>query len=321
MVLLRQMTGSKADRSMRMLKIRTVLPLLVFVLLIARTSSADPGILLLAHGGSAEWNGRVTELAAKVNATRPTEVAFGMATRANIQTALDKLVARGVTEIVAVPLFVSSWSTVITSTEYLLGLRKDAPAALTAYAKMNHAPAGTSGASTAGHEGHTMVEDGTTPIKSPVPVRMTSALNDHPIVADILASRARAISRDQAKEALIVVAHGPNEEEDNRRWLADMASLAGRMKQTEGFASLEYVTLRDDAPKPVRDAATAQLRDIVQRELAGGRRVLIVPLLISFGGVERGLRERLDGLTYTMADAALMPDDRLATWVAAMAER
>ena len=34
---------------------------------------------------------------------------------------------RGVTEIVAVPLFVSSQSSVITSTEYLLGLRVDAP--------------------------------------------------------------------------------------------------------------------------------------------------------------------------------------------------
>ena len=307
-----------------MLKSRTVLPLVVLALLVARPSSADPGILLLAHGGSPEWNGRVTELAAKVNATRPAEIAFGMATRANIQSAIDKLVARGVTEIVAVPLFVSSWSSVITSTEYLLGLREEAPAALAVYAKMNHAPApaGASAAGATGHEGHAghaSAADGTTPVKSPVPVRMTPALNDHPIVAEILASRARAISRDPAKEALVIVAHGPNEEADNRRWLADMESLAARLKQAEQFASLEYLTLRDDAPKPVRDAATTQLRGIVQRQLAAGRRVLVVPLLISFGGIERGLRERLEGLSYTMADAALMPDDRLVDWVLAVA--
>ena len=72
-----------------MLKIRPVLPLLVIGLLMARSADADPGILLLAHGGSAEWNSRVTDLAATVNATRPTEVAFGMATRATIQSALD----------------------------------------------------------------------------------------------------------------------------------------------------------------------------------------------------------------------------------------
>jgi hypothetical protein len=306
-----------------MLKIRTVLTLLVFALLIARTSSADPGILLLAHGGSAEWNGRVTELAAKVNATGPTEIAFGMATRATIQSAIDKLVARGVTEIVAVPLFVSSWSTVITSTEYLLGLRAEAPAALAAYAKMNHTPAaaGTSGAATTGHEGHTAAPDGTTPVKSPVPIRMTPALNDHPIVAAVLASRARAISRNPAQEALVIVAHGPNEEDDNRRWLADMRSLVARVGEIEKFASIESLTLRDDAPTPVRDAATAQLRGIVQREFGAGRRVLIVPLLISFGGIERGLRERLDGLDYTIAEAALMPDDRLVAWVLAISGR
>jgi len=294
-------------------------PVLVFALLIARTSFADSGILLLAHGGSAEWNARVTELAAKVNATRATEVAFGMAARVTIQAAIDKLVARGVTEIVAVPLFVSSWSTVITSTEYLLGLRVEAPAALASYAKMNHAPAAASPTAPTGHESHTPTPDGTTPVRSPVPVRMTQALNDHPIVADILASRARTISRDRAAEALIIVAHGPNEDEDNARWLADMRALAERIGQTERFASIEYLTLRDDAPKPVRDAATAHLRELVQRELKGGRRVLVVPLLISFGGIEKGLRERLNGLEYTLADAALMPDDRMAAWVLGMA--
>lgn len=304
-----------------MLKVRILL-LVLFVTLVARTASAAPGILLLAHGGSAEWNDRVTELAAKVNGTRPTEVAFGMATRANIQSAVDRLVARGVTEIVAVPLFVSSWSSIITSTEYLFGLRAEAPAALAAYAKMNHAPgaAGTSGTASAGHDGHTTAADGTTPVKSPVPIRMTPALNDHPIVADILASRARSISENPTNESLIIVAHGPNEEEDNRRWLADMASLARRIGAVERFASIDYLTLRDDAPTPVRDQATAELRDVVQGRSRAGRRVLIVPLLISFGGIDRGLRERLEGLTYAIPNAALVPDDRLATWILAMAD-
>jgi hypothetical protein len=300
-----------------------ILPLAVFAALVVRTASADSGILLLAHGGSTEWNARVTELAAKVNEKHPAEVALGMATRATIQSAIDKLIARGVEEIVAVPLFVSSWSTVITSTEYLLGLRAEAPPALTRYAKMNHTPAAAAppGSPSTIHDDHTMTTEGTTPVKSSVPIRMTPALNDHPIVADVLASRARAISRHPSGEALVILAHGPNEEEDNRRWLTDMRSLAGRVAQSERFASIEYLTLRDDAPKPVRDAATEQLRGIVQREISTGRRVLIVPLLISFGGIERGLRERLDGLAYTMADAALMPDDRITAWVLAMAER
>lgn len=62
---------------------------------------------------------------------------------------------------------------------------------------------------------------------------MTPVLNDHPIVADILASRARAISRDPENEAVIIVAHGPIEEADNRRWLADMASLTANQGDGE----------------------------------------------------------------------------------------
>lgn len=304
----------------RMLKMRQILPLVLLGLMTAHTAAADPGILLLAHGGSQEWNDRVTALAATVNTTLPTEVAFGMATRANIQRAVDRLAARGVTDVVAVPLFVSSWSTVITSTEYLLGLRDEAPAALALFATMDHG-GGQGGDAPAGdHAGHAPAAvDGTAPVALTVTVRMTAALNDHPIVADILASRARAISRDARNEALVIVAHGPTEEADNRRWLADMESLAVRLGGIEPFASVQYLTVRDDAPKEVRDAATAELRGIVQSQTSAGRRVLVVPLLISFGGIERGLRERLDGLSYTMAEAALMPDDRLATWVLEMA--
>jgi len=299
-----------------MLKTCLLVVVVAFGIGVPRPSYAESGILLLAHGGSADWNARVSDLVAQVNSRKPAEVAFGMATRASIQAAIDRLVARGVTEVVAVPLFISSWSSIVTSTEYLLGVRAEAPAALAIYAKMNHAQPGSASA----HEGHGAA-DGTTPVTSPVPIRMTPALNDHPIVADILASRARAISRTPSEEALIIVAHGPNEDEDNRRWLADMSSLAGRLRSAGSFSSIDYLTLRDDAPKPVRDQATAELRDVVVRRTQERRRVLIVPLLVSFGGIDRGLRERLEGLTYTMANAGLVPDDRLVTWVLAMADR
>jgi sirohydrochlorin ferrochelatase len=301
-----------------MFKARIVCSLLFAVLLMPRASHAgESGVLLLAHGGSAQWNARVTELAAHVDKTTPTEVAFGMATRANIQAAVDRLTARGVKEIVAVPLFVSSWSSVITSTEYLLGKRADAPPELSAFAKMHH-PAPGPGAAPTGHEGHATA-DGTSPVKSPVPIRMTQALNDHPVVAEILASRARSISKDPSGEAIVIVAHGPNGDEDNRRWLSDMASIAGRIARAERFAAVDYATLRDDAPKPVRDQATAELRQVVGTRIAEGRRVLIVPLLVSFGGIERGLRERLEGLPYALPDAGLVPDERLVTWILSMA--
>jgi sirohydrochlorin ferrochelatase len=250
----------------------------------------------------------------RIDRDQPTEVAFGMATRANIQTAVNALTARGVTEIVAVPLFVSSHSSVVTSTQYLLGLRADAPADLATFAKMSHgsAPGAT------GHDHHSAdPSDATQPVKSSVPIRMSSALDGHPIVAAILADRARAISTDPAREAVILVAHGPVNEVENQRWLDNMAVLAGGIANDRAYASLDWMTVRDDAPAAIRDAATTELRALVEKRRYAGNRVLIVPVLLSFGGIEQGIRKRLDGLDYVMAPQAIMPDDRLADWIKA----
>jgi hypothetical protein len=205
---------------------------------------------------------------------------------------------------------------VITSTQYLLGLRETMPADLKIFAKMSHGPGGE-------HAAH-MANDGTAddnlkPVRSPVPIRMTDALNHHPLVGAILLDRAKSISTDPAQEAVVIVAHGPVPEDDNNRWLADMSVLAEQMKATSAYASIDYLTVRDDAPEPMRGQAAAELRAIVQKRVDDKKRVLIVPLLLSFGGIERGVKQRLEGLDYVMAPQGLMPDDRLAAWVRAMA--
>jgi sirohydrochlorin cobaltochelatase len=248
-------------------------------------------------------------------------VAFGMASRPAIQTAVDRLTARGVKSIVAVPLFISSHSSVITSTEYLLGVRREMPGDLRVFAKMNHGAHGAHAA--AGHEENdtaVTAVDNTRPVTSPVPIRMTEALNRHRLVGEILVDRAREVSSSPEKEAVIIVAHGPVPEDDNKRWLADMQVLAQQMDDATSFAAINYLTVRDDAPKPIRDAATAELRQLVEKESNLGRRVLIVPLLLSYGGIEKGIRQRLEGLNYVMASRALMPDERLLEWVRSAAQ-
>ena len=278
------------------------------------------GILLLAHGGSPAWNERISALAARVNQQTPVEVAFGMASRPAIQSAIDRLVARGVTDIVAVPLFVSSHSSVVASTAYILGLRRDMPAALRAFATSHGGDGGH-----ASHSGGRLpasaadAPDPTSPVVSPVPIRMTGALDRHPVVAEILVTRARAIAPSHANHAVILVAHGPESDEDNRLWLDDMQAIAARVKTSLACASVDVVTVRDDAPAPIRDAATVELRALVASRIDVGHRVLVVPLLLSFGGVEQGIRKRLDGLEYTMSSQGLAPDDRLADWVLAAA--
>ena len=281
--------------------------------------AARPGILLLAHGGAPAWNDNVLAIAREVDATYPTEVAFGMATRANIQAAADRLAARGATEIVAVPLFVSSHSSVVRATEYLLGLRADAPPELARFAKMSHGPqGGNHGASPHAAHGAPAAADGTQPIVTTLPVRMTPALDSHPLLGAIVADRARSISTDPSRESVILVAHGPVGDDDNARWLADLGALSAHV---QGYASVDVLSLRDDAPAPVRDAATAELRAMVSKARGAGRDVLIVPVLLSYGGIERGLKTRLEGLEYRLPAQGIAPDARLAKWVSAAAKK
>lgn len=317
------------------MKLRLNLSIAAMALLVAGVAAApsasapSTGVLLLAHGGSAGWNASVDAVARQVDTDHPTEVAFGMATRAAIAGAIERLLARGVTEIVAVPLFVSSHSSVITSTEYLLGLRPDAPKDLALFAKMNHgahapAAAGPSAGADDPHAAHAAHAapaaapvDPTSPIAVRVPLRMTPAFNRHPLVAAIATDRARSISTDPAREAVVLVAHGPVPDDDNRKWLADMAVLAEGVRAAVPFAAVDVITVRDDAGPAMREAATRELRALVSTHVAAGRRVLVVPHLMSFGGIEQGVRKRLEGLDYTMTSQALLPDPRVADWVRA----
>jgi sirohydrochlorin ferrochelatase len=280
------------------------------------SATGGTGVLLMAHGGSKSWNAQVREVAGEVDRQMPTEVAFGMADRKTLQAGIDALTGRGVTAIVAVPLFVSSHSSVIESTKYLLGLRPDAPEELAYFVMdMDHDHAGMSGQSGETDTAKSLPK----PVTSQVPIRMAPALDHHPLVADILADRAAAIAKDPAHDAVILVAHGPNSDAANDQWLADMAALGARIGERVHYARIEWVTVRDDADEAVRDAATAKLRSLAEAANAAGNHVLVVPLLLSYGGIEDGIRKRLDGIEHVFSPQALLPDPRLAQWVLASA--
>jgi sirohydrochlorin cobaltochelatase len=261
---------------------------------------ARVGVMLLAHGGSAlEWNEEVHHVADQVDLVMPTEIAFGMATQSSMQAAVNRLVARKVTTIVAVPLFVSSHSSVIDSIAYLLGLRTQEPEDLKTFAAMDHGGGpmsmdhGTMDHGAMDHGGAD--SEARKPISSPVPIRMASGLDRHRIVADILNDRAASISHDPAHEVVILIAHGPVPDDDNKRWLDDMSVLAAEMQR--------------------KSPATQQLREKVEWITKKGDAVLIVPLLLSYGGIEGGLRKRLAGLNYRMPGQGLLPDKRIVDWV------
>lgn len=293
---------------------------LLFVLLAVplRAAPAPYGILLLAHGGDASWNGEIAKLRDRVDAKVPTETALGMADVAALQAAVERLEKRGVSRVVSVPLFVQSRSEVLDQTRYALGLADKPSASLkAAYERMAAAHAGHKGhgAHSAHGHGHSM-EFSTKRVKAKSQIAMTSALDDHELVGRILAERAKGLSKEPAQESLVLVAHGPVDDAAMKAWRDSTSALCAMIKA--GFKSCSYGLLRDDAAPEIRAAAVAELREKVSS--ADGK-AIVLPVLIARGGIEKKIERDLKGLEYAWDGKTLMPHEGFDAWVLESAKK
>jgi len=264
----------------------------VLATLAASTACAEAprvGVLVIAHGGTNQWDGTVRKTVKQARLKHPTEVALGMGMHdqevRTLQQAVDRLQRKGVRRIVVVPLFVSSHSEVFRQFEYLFGLRDQAE-----WPQVK-------------------------PLRLEVPIVMGRALDDHQLVGEVLLDRAKHVSRSPADEVVVLLAHGPTGDQDNAEWIQRMERLGAYVKAQGGFRDVLTMTFRDDAAKGVRDEAIRRLRQAIQ-ERAATARVLVVPILLARGGVEEKVPKMLAGLSYEYSGQTLLPDPRLAEWIA-----
>jgi outer membrane receptor for ferrienterochelin and colicins len=274
----------------------SVLALLLVAILGRSAPAAEKpettGVLVVAHGAGPQWNARVEETVARVRLTLPAEAGYLMGTGDKPEQGYARLVAAGVSRVVVVPLFVSSVSDHYEQVRFVGGLRSDYP-----------------------HAEHMklIALRGTVPVAT-----VTQALDDHPLVGAILADRAAALSQDPTHESLVIVAHGPNPDDEAAIWTVIIDRLASQVRAKLPFRSVAVRLLRDDAPKPVKDQALQELRDTVATAGHDGP-VIVVPLLLAPGHVADEIPATLAGLEYRWDGKTLLPDERIADWVVAQA--
>lgn len=288
--------------------------LLAVILLAAPLRAAQPyGILLLAHGGEPSWNEEVAKLRGRVDAKVPTELALGMADVKSMQAAVDRLEKRGVARIVAVPLFVQSRSEVLDQTRYALKLAdKPSEPLKEAYARMAKAHGHRA---KGGHGGHSMTFS-LERVKSRESIAMARALDDHELVGRILAERANTLAGREEKAHLVLVAHGPVDDAAVKVWKDSLSSLCAMAGKGGKFVDCASALLRDDAAPEVRAAAVNDFREKVARTKQGkAGPVVVVPVLIARGGIERKIPKDLAGLDYKWDGKTLMPHEGFDAWV------
>ncbi len=297
-----------------------IFSLALFTLFTSFTFSfaADTAVLLLAHGGSRRWDQEISKVQ-KVLARQgyAVEIALGMADASSIEKALKKLEAKKPKRVVVVPLLVNSNSELYGQFQFVLG-KSSEPAAAFVQGMRAAASAGRQIRSADGRgraEGaHQHNRLDARVIKTKLALEMTTALDDHPYVAQILLSRAMTLSRDPAKEAVVLISHGPYTDEAEPAWMDIENRLAGQLAALGGFAEVKAFDLRDDSPRAARESCRREIRAYVRARSKEGKRILVLPHLIAINGIEKHIAKALEGLFYKMSKEALLPHPLIAEW-------
>lgn len=267
-----------------------------------RVAHADDfGVLVMAHGGDATWNREVEAALTPLRREYPLELAFGMADAVSIQEGVERLERQGVQSIAVVRLFISgeSW---FERTEQILGIKPGAPPKPAAPPHGEHSGHG-------GHGGHSMAFWA---IDSDARFALSrDGLMQATEMGEVLVERARGLSRNPAVEDVLILAHGPGDDEENRRWLAYIDARADSVRQAMAFRRVQVETLREDWPDK-REAAQARIREFVANASRDGGRALVIPFRVQgFGPYAKVL----DGLDYDADQVGLVPNPHVRAWV------
>jgi sirohydrochlorin cobaltochelatase len=264
----------------------------------ATVGAQQTGTIIVAHGGDSLWNSYVHQMSKQVSSGGPVAVSFLMGPEAastRFQDAVAKLESAGVARIVVVPLLVSSYSGHYDQVRYLAGEE------VTLDEDMHH---------------HLHMSGITRPTTK-LPLLVTSALDSAPHVARIVMERALLLARNPAQQALMIVGHGPNDDDDHAAWMRNLRLIADAVRAHAGFKDVRAEVVRDDAPPAVRAEAVKRVRELIElQHLATGQDVVVVPLLISSGAISRDkLPADLAGLRMVYRGAPLLPHAEVARWV------
>lgn len=265
--------------------------------LVAGCAQSRRGVLVMAHGGDAEWDQAIQQVVAPLRHKYPTEVAFGMADSTTIQAGVQRLEERGVREIAVVRMFISGES-FLPETEYILSLRRERPLFPLASTSEHE------------HHGHHMAPP--EPIQTRAEIIVSrQGVAESPLLDDILVERVKALSRNPSQESVLILAHGPGDDSENSRWLANMERRIGRVRASGSFRQVRCETLREDWPEKRADAEQ-RIRRYIEESRQNDNRVIVVPFRIAgFGPYAEVLKD----LEYVADGRGFCPHPNMTRWI------
>lgn len=267
------------------------------------------GVLVMAHGGTEEWNASVIDSVAPLQARFPIEIAFGMADASSIQAGITKLESRGVDQIGVVRLFISgeSW---FERTSQILGLMPGAPLKPAMHSENMH-EAHSSGA--AGHMPMAFWQ-----VETSAKLAMSiEGLSEAEEMDSVLLSRMSTLSTNPTEEVVVVLAHGPGDDDENQRWINQIEQRLNQTQQRIAFNEIRVFTLREDW-QDKRVEAEQKIRAYISAASEAGKTVIVVPYRVQGFGPYRDV---LAGLDYRADGQGLVPHENVGLWIENQAQQ
>ncbi|CAG7645540.1 sirohydrochlorin chelatase [Paenibacillus allorhizosphaerae] len=240
------------------------------------------GILVISHGSrSADWVRLVDEAVAAVRLPESVpiysaylEIVEGRL----IQDGITQLETLGVTDIVVVPLFVSSGSTHIDEISYALGVKKQP-----------------------------LLPTDMKPFAVRARIHWTSPIDDDPVIAEIVYGKLRSLSVQPSREIVMLVGHGSIEKGFHLLWRKGLERLAARVRELGGFDEADAaMLLPDQLPRKMNDWKVRK----------PDHTVIVAPLFLSEGYFTRQvIPARLTGFDYRYGGEALLPHPYISRWI------
>jgi len=265
---------------------------------IHETGESRFGVLLMAHGGSSEWNEAVTSVASEIDGLMPIEIAFGMADAGSIERAARRLEDRGVTHAGVVRLFVSgaSW---LERTQMILGLKEGAPskeewdAEEARRTKMS-------------------MPMGFWNIESPIRFSISKeGLANSKEMDIVIRDRIASLSQAPHKETVMVIAHGTGDDEENSEWIRLISERTKLAKAELGMDQIRVFSLREDWMGK-RAKSELEIRNFIQEAQESDHEVIVIPFRVQgFGPYQKVLAD----LTYNSNGLGLLPHPAVGDWI------
>ena len=133
---------------------------------------------------------------------------------------------------------------------------------------------------------------------------------------EVLISRVRGLSSTPASEVVVIIAHGPADDEENARWIAEISDRTKLVKREMNVSDVQVFTLREDWEEK-REGAEELIRGYLKEATAQSLTPIVVPFRVHGFGPYANV---LAGLDYNADHKGLIPHSNVAIWIQNQAE-